>query len=178
MVNRKVTGGFLGWVFLLGVTSCSTGGLEPQPVTGAREGPISEHEAIWAASAPDAYVVRVCTQGFSQYECTQEAVAGGRVIASKRWAYSETSYGWTPLVAAERPEPIAALFDEARYVPQEARDCRPNDVTFDDQYGYVTSYTHLCFESWGKRVECFEAAATDLEACGEPHRAPRALDSE
>jgi hypothetical protein len=27
-------------------------------------------------------------------------------------------------------------------------------------------------------VECFEAAATDLEACGEPHRAPRALDSE
>jgi hypothetical protein len=93
------------------------------------------------------------------------------VIASKRWTWTETSVGWVSADAAQQAEPISRLFDAASSVP-DAADCRPNDVTFDEQYGYVSSYVYLCFESWGEQAECFAPWTTDLEACGDPNRPP------
>jgi hypothetical protein len=92
------------------------------------------------------------------------------VVASKRWVRTDSTAWWTPLDPAQRTEPIARLFEAARQVP-EAADCRPNDVNFDETYGYVSSYVYLCFESWGEKVECFAPGATALDACGEPDRA-------
>ena len=169
MWKKRVKIGLLGSVLFVWIPSCSSGGLE-EAALDPMDAQLDAQQEKWTANAPDEYVVRVCTQGFSQYQCTKEAVVAGRVNASKGWAATETGgYSWSELDPAQQPEPIARLFELAREIPREA-DCRPNDVRFDDEYGYVNSVVHLCFESWGERIECFLPGATDVEACGEPDR--------
>jgi hypothetical protein len=169
MWTHRESMGVVGAVVLVAAAACSSSALEDRP-----SGVIDTQEEKWMESAPGEYVIRVCTQGFAQYECVQESVVAGRVVASKRWQRTDVDAGWTPLDPADRSEPVARLFDAARERP-DAADCRPNDVAFDEEYGYVSSYVYLCFESWGETVECFVAGTTDVEACGEPDRAPPAL---
>ncbi len=86
-------------------------------------------------------------------------VSGSTVVAS---AFTFGNGDWTFDDEPEQRAPVEALFDRAE---RASDDCDLN-VSFNDEYGYVSKYYRDCEnESSGERVDCFVPDTSDVASC-------------
>jgi hypothetical protein len=119
----------------------------------------AELKQQWLESAPQQYVARLCSTGFSARFCSVSAVAAGVPVAEQ-----ERAPGSDVWQDAEPPSDVVeSIFNFATRKADEGCTLR---MTRHQMYAFPSSVYESCKEEgWGLEIQCFIADTLDLSLC-------------
>lgn len=113
---------------------------------------------LWLETAPQQYVARLCSTGFTARSCTVSAVSDGQAVA----AQSRLGDGeWE-----DEDPPVDVVASMLNAATLEADDGCERRVTLHETHAFPSLvYTDCGQEGWGTEISCFEADTVDLGRC-------------
>jgi len=149
---------------VLGIAALLTGGLGCDTASESAD-TLYDHEQAWHAQEPERYVVQTCTVGIEPPGCVRAVVDVHGVTAAEERIFDPGAPSWEVISLGRKP--LDDMYDQLRAGLQQG--CALDELQYDDDLGYVDTYTLDCGEgvTEGRWVACFEADAAALDACDE-----------
>ena len=125
---------------------------------GDPAGEDTDWQQLWLETAPQQYVAKVCSTGFTVPSCTISAVDAGVAVAEQ---YQVADDPWQDEVPPS--DVVAGILNAATRDPEQG--CKRR-VTQHETYAFPSSvYSDCGEEGWGIMVSCFVPDTLDLERC-------------
>jgi hypothetical protein len=113
----------------------------------------------WLESAPQQYVARLCSTGFTMRSCSVSAVDAGLPVAEQEQAVGRDV--WQDAVPPS--DVIESILNRAARKADEGCTLR---ITQHEMYAFPSSVFESCYsEGYGARIECFVPDTLDLSVC-------------
>lgn len=113
---------------------------------------------LWLDTAPQQYVAKSCSTGFTQRACTVSAVEAGQPVATRTQI---AEGGWEDVDPAR--DVVRMMLDAAT---REEDDGCQRRVTQHETYAFPSQVYWDCGEEgWGSRLTCFAEGTLDLSRC-------------
>ncbi len=140
------------WAYL-GLLALACGG------EGADDDDDTALKQLWRDTAPQQYVAKSCSTGFTARACTVSAVDQGQVVAAQQQLGSDGA--WTDAVPPS--DVVEGMLNAASGKPD--RGCERR-VTQHETYPIPKLvYSDCGMEGWGIELTCFVADTLELSRC-------------